>query len=66
MDEIAYGDTPAGFTLRTGPGALEPGLTYEVSVHGWTRGFASIPWGASGRFVFRDGAWRPAGVVMAP
>ena len=58
VGSIAYGQTPDGFVVDTPPQPLRAGSIYEASGHGWTGGFASVPWYGGGRFVFRDEVWR--------
>ena len=60
LTRIAYGEVPEGFVERAAPGPLEAGVRFEVFAHGWTRGFASVPWVAGGNYIFENGAWRPA------
>jgi hypothetical protein len=59
VEALEYGRAPPALAARTGPGALRPGVLYEVFASGWTKGRGSIPWFAGERFVFRDGAWTP-------
>ena len=55
---IVYGQTPEGFIVDTQAEPLRAGRVYEAAGHGWTGGFASVPWVGSRRYVFGDGAWR--------
>lgn len=58
VGSIVYGQTPDGFVVDTPPEPLRTGTVYEAGGHGWTVGFASVPWSGGGRYVFHDGAWR--------
>jgi hypothetical protein len=57
VGSIVYGQTPDGFIVDTPAQPLRAGTVYEVGGHGWTRGFASVPWVGGGKFVFREGTW---------
>ena len=59
VGSIVYGQTPDGFIVDSPARPLRAGKVYEAGGHGWTGGFASVPWMGGGRYVFRDGAWRP-------
>jgi hypothetical protein len=58
IGSIVYGQTPDGFIVDTPAQPLRAGTIYDAGGHGWTGGFASVPWVGSGRYVFRDGDWR--------
>lgn len=60
LGQIAYGETPAGFTALTPAEPLRSGVVYEAAAYGWTKGVASVPWIAGGAFVYRDGRWTSA------
>ncbi len=57
VGSIVYGQTPDGFIVDTPAQPLRAGTIYEAGGHGWTGGFASVPWAGGGRYVFRDAAW---------
>lgn len=60
LESITYGRTPDGFVVDTPPQTLRADVIYEAGGHGWTGGFASVPWYGAGRYIFTDGAWQPA------
>ena len=55
---VTYGETPDGFVVDTPPQPLRADTVYAASGHGWTGGFASVPWYGGGRFMFRDEVWQ--------
>lgn len=60
LTRIVYGEVPEGFVQRAPAAALTSDVRYDVSAHGWTRGFASVPWTGGGAFVHTAGTWRVA------
>lgn len=60
VGRLQYGVTPSGFTQESEAAPLREGVRYGAGASGWTRGFASVPFMASGNFIFEDGKWREA------
>jgi len=57
LGQIIYGELPAGFVVLTPASTLRADVVYDAYAHGWTKGFASVPWIAGGAFVYRDDHW---------
>jgi len=60
LDQVAYGQAPAGFETTVAVTPLRAGVRYYVSASGQTGGpLSRVPWRGGGDYIFEDGAWRP-------
>lgn len=58
MDRVVYGQVPVGFVERAASADLSAGVTYSVSIQGWTHDVASVPFYAGADYAFVDGQWQ--------
>lgn len=60
LDQVTYGQAPAGFETAVAATPLRAGVGYYVSASGQTGGpLSRVPWMGGGDYIFEDGAWRP-------
>lgn len=61
LDQVTYGQVPAGFAADVVAMPLRAGARYYVSASGQTGGpLTRVPWMGGGDYIFEGGAWRPA------